>query len=316
MTNALTGTKGGSGVAERIISEMPWHHVYVEPFWGRGTIARKKRPAAVTVGCDLDGDALAHGRHHATMFATCGIQWLKDYFHLRRTPDGYDADTSDATRSLPLGAPACEHFIYLDPPYWGVPPYYHHVLTEAQHRDLCRVFRSLPCPAALSGYHSELYADELDGMRLIEISTTTRRGPATEVVWFNYDQPSWYHDVRYVGKDRRERERINRRRKTWRAGLERTTPRERQAILQACVLSLHPTADAAQICDEVLRRLITTEQPSSTAPTTSTLPLRPQLLLHADPPRGEPSAATPPTPPPHQGGGGAENQGGSVETAC
>ena len=50
----LTGTKGGAGVWQRIISEMPEHDVYIEPFWGRGTIAKKKRPAPYTIGIDLD----------------------------------------------------------------------------------------------------------------------------------------------------------------------------------------------------------------------------------------------------------------------
>lgn len=263
MIKKLTGTKGGSGVAERIISEMPAHSVYVEPFWGRGTIARKKRPAEVTIGCDLDEEALAHGRQYATMFATCGVQWLKDYFGLS-LPDGGDAYTCDATRCEAFGYTAADHFVYIDPPYWGVRPYYRHILSEQQHRDLCRAFLALPCPAAISGYHSDLYADELRGVRSIEINTRTRRGPATEVVWFNYDPPLWYHDVRFVGKDRRERERINRRRRTWQTGLERMPPRERQAVLEACIASLLPSGDAAAICGRVLRT-ITTAQPHQPA---------------------------------------------------
>jgi len=80
--DGLTGTKGGSGVWQRIISEMPAHDVYIEPFWGRGTIAKKKRPAQYTVGVDLYPAAITSGVGSALMFLADGVQWLADYFGL------------------------------------------------------------------------------------------------------------------------------------------------------------------------------------------------------------------------------------------
>lgn len=53
------GGKGGSGVWQKIISMMPPHQIYVEPFLGGGTILQRKRPAAWNIGLDLDADAVA-----------------------------------------------------------------------------------------------------------------------------------------------------------------------------------------------------------------------------------------------------------------
>ena len=275
----LVGTKGGSGVWQRIISEMPAHEVYIEPFWGRGTIAKKKRPAWYTIGCDLDPAAEKSAAGSADLFfRTDGIQWLADYFRLPRPEDSaalqpstlppdpaarssqaaLTAGTGDgrpphnpAIRPGGCSSPAAEsdvaiactfggvpwecHFVYLDPPYLGVRNYYKHNLTPDDHRRLCRLFLRLPCPAALSGYRSELYAEELRDTREIVIPTVNRAGARVdEIVWLNYEPPARYHDTRFVGLGRRERERIRRRVATWSAGLRRMPPAERQAVYEAC----------------------------------------------------------------------------------
>ncbi|MHB8953542.1 MAG: hypothetical protein ACYC4U_11280 [Pirellulaceae bacterium] len=251
-SSKLTGTKGGSGVWQRIISEMPEHDVFIEPFWGRGTITKAKRPAAITIGIDLDPDAISDGDGHAMMFLADGVQWLKDYFRLCPSPAGGSRDArgshyvAAAAGVATFGGITWErHFVYLDPPYLGCTGYYRHELSEDQHRDLCRVFKSLPCPAALSGYASDLYAEELgfqdvatEGLpfvRSIQIPTVNRAGRrVTEWLWLNFEPPVRYHDVRFVGVNRRERERIRRRVRNWSDGLKSMTPAERQAVWEAC----------------------------------------------------------------------------------
>lgn len=126
--------------------------------------------------------------------------------------------------------------MYLDPPYLGCSGYYRHELTEERHRVLCRLFLRLPCPAALSGYWTDLYAAELSGCRSIGIPTTNRAGRRVEeILWMNYPEPRRYHDVRFIGGGRRGRERIRRRVATWSAGLLRMGPAERQAVFEACL---------------------------------------------------------------------------------
>jgi len=246
-TSGLTGTKGGSGVWQRIISEMPEHDVYIEPFWGRGTIAKLKRPAAITIGIDMDLDAIRSGDGHATMFRCDAIEWLRGYFRLQavtrhavtRPAAHPDPATGDGASPGPAatfgGFPWSRHFVYLDPPYLGCSGYYQHELTEADHRDLLWLFLSLPCPAAISGYLSELYDETLRECRLVRIPTVNRAGRrVTEFLWLNYEQPFRYHDTRFVGNGRRERERIRRRMKTWSQGLAAMKPAERQAVFEAC----------------------------------------------------------------------------------
>ena len=223
---------------------MPRHEVYIEAFWGRGTIARKKRLAAITIGIDPDPVAISDGSARALMFQGCGVEWLKGYFTLTSSDEGYCVEDlaaglsgADVAASTFGGYSWNRHFVYLDPPYIGCQGrgYYRHELTDEQHADLCRVFLALPCPAALSGYRSDVYDAELHGTRSINYQTVNRAGKVvTEYLWMNYDEPVRYHDTRYVGSGRRERERIRRRVKTWSNGLLHMKPAERQAVWEEC----------------------------------------------------------------------------------
>ena len=87
---------------------------------------------------------------------------------------------------------------------------------------------------AISGYYSDLYAELLPGWRSIQFPAMTRGGSvATEWLWMNYPVPFELHDCHYLGKNFRERERINRKKKRWHDRLLKMDPLERQAILSA-----------------------------------------------------------------------------------
>lgn len=47
------GSKGGAGVWQRIISEMPPHELYVEAFAGTGQVLLKKRPARASLALTM-----------------------------------------------------------------------------------------------------------------------------------------------------------------------------------------------------------------------------------------------------------------------
>ena len=52
------GGKGGAGVYQALINQMPPHSTYIEAFAGGGAVLRHKRPAALNVAIDRCGDAL------------------------------------------------------------------------------------------------------------------------------------------------------------------------------------------------------------------------------------------------------------------
>lgn len=130
--------------------------------------------------------------------------------------------------------------VYCDPPYVrssrsGSRDLYKHEMTDVDHRRMLRVAIALPCMVMISGYPSRLYNEMIPAAwNKAYYQAVNRAGRSvTETCWFNFPQPIELHDWRYLGKNFRERERINRRRKRWIARLESLPVLERQALLAA-----------------------------------------------------------------------------------
>ncbi len=214
------GGKGGAGVAQTIINQMPPHRVYIEPFLGAGAVLRAKRPADLTIGVELSPAVLRE-------------RWRGDEIPDLTLVEG------DGLGYL-AGYPwAGGELVYLDPPYLlstrsTKRAYYDcEMLTEREHNDLLWLAKRLPCPVLISGYASELYSRVLAGWRCITFTSQTRGGPAVESLWLNYPEPAALHDYRYLGENFREREKLNRRRRRWAARLARMDLLERRALLAA-----------------------------------------------------------------------------------
>ena len=60
----------------------------------------------------------------------------------------------------------------------------------------------------ISGYFTDLYANELSHWHTHSFQTSYRKQMATEWIWMNYPPPLQLHDYRYLGNDYRERERL------------------------------------------------------------------------------------------------------------
>jgi DNA adenine methylase len=273
---------GGKGaVYQRLISVMPPHDVYIEPFLGGGAVLRNKRPARVNIGIDLDLDVIERWRSRAAAPSEAAA-----------LPDApLDSATEPGRRRVSLNSPAvaaaaksggsgsivagiggarsssrvasfsddaqprfqffCEdgirflrtyrfsgrEVVYCDPPYLHSTrrdtDLYEHELTAARHAELLRVLQSLPCSVLISGYASGLYDRMLGDWHTFQFQAMTRRGPAIEHVWHNYPLPVALHDYRYLGANRRERERIKRKEQRWSLKLARMPILERQALLSA-----------------------------------------------------------------------------------
>jgi len=138
-------------------------------------------------------------------------------------------------RRFPPGA-----LVYCDPPYMhetrGRSDTYEFEMTNAQHANLLRILRTLPCRVMISGYWTSLYAEMLEDWNHSTFTTTNRAGNrTTEWLWYNFEKPLELHDYRYLGSDFRERERIKRKKARWVARIRRQSPLEHQALLAALV---------------------------------------------------------------------------------
>lgn len=230
------GSKAGSGVAERIIRQMPPHKVYAEVFAGHAAVFRRKLPAEINYLVDCDHRVVhwlrsnverAIGRH-VSVVNRDALDWL-------------DAALVAADKSW---------LVYCDPPYLSSVRtrlfYDYEFDTEHQHVELLKRLFMARCLVMVSGYAAELYETYLKGWRRVDIPTMTRGGARVECVWCNFPAPELLHDPRWAGKDFRERERIKRKRARWEARFAAMPGPERQVIAEA-LAQADPAAAAAAI---------------------------------------------------------------------
>lgn len=216
------GGKNQAGVLPRLINQIPPHRVYVEAFLGSGAVLRRKRPAEQSIGLDLVPDlfpVLQDAAPNLTLLQDDALRWLR-----RHRWRG-------------------DEFVYLDPPYLvgeraSPRRYYRAEFSDAQHEELLALVLRLPCKVMISGYPSELYDRKLAGWRRLEFTSYTRtHRPRTEVLWMNYPEPDELHDISCVGRDYRDRWRLKKLVRRWRARIARMKPVERQ-ILADVLLSI------------------------------------------------------------------------------
>jgi len=213
------GKKGGAGVWQSIINQIPPHDVWIEAFAGSGQVTRHKKPApAASIVMDVDAEVIA---------AWQGVP-------------GVTAICADARTWLPAYPWTGREVLYCDPPYLrsvrSCPRdyYRHEFASEAEHAKLLKILRALPCKVIISGYSSPLYARTLHGWRVVTFQTVNRRGSkVTECLWLNFPEPFALHDYRFLGRNFRERERIKRKKTRWLAKLSKMAMLERAAILDA-----------------------------------------------------------------------------------
>jgi hypothetical protein len=111
--------------------------------------------------------------------------------------------------------------------------YRYEMLDEVRHVELLDILKSIPALVMISGYASALYDASLRGWHRIEYQAMTRGGLTTEVVWMNYPKPTVLHDYRWLGRDFRERSRINRKIARWTRRLRALPVLERNAVSEA-----------------------------------------------------------------------------------
>ncbi len=222
--NNYPGGKNGSGTFQTIINQIPPHDLYIEAFAGSGAILRRKKPATSTIAIDDDASS---------------CEALKDAI------PGVTVINGDATRLLRSyiarsGFSGSRIFVYADPPYLFStraskrPLYKKEFGTIAQHKRLLKLLKSLDCMVMLSGYWSQLYADELADWRTVSYNSITRGGTvAREWLWMNYPEPVALHDYSFLGDNFTQRQVIKRQVQRWRARLQKMPLLKRRALEMA-----------------------------------------------------------------------------------
>ena len=204
-----SGGKESDGTFQKIISIMPPHDIYIEPFLGNGAIFRRKKPAFVSsIGIDLDTSVIS--------------QWRKSgYWSVVKGNTGIELINTDAVLWLEnfqtmagiLLKMDVRVLIYLDPPYpkdcrKNDNDLYNHEMDIPGHTKLLNVARSINANIVISSYGNKLYDEILSDWNTFTFQAQTRSGTAIEKIWYNYPFPTELHDYRYLGTDYRQRERI------------------------------------------------------------------------------------------------------------
>lgn len=213
---------GGKGSCyQHIISLMPPHRVYIEPFLDGGNVLERKKPATLSIGIDLDPLVIE-------MWRARGLPAL----------DLHNTDALPFLDGYPFSG---DELVYCDPPYLHSTRshrrIYEHELSDQAHAALLAVLVRLPCPVILSGYASPFYDDVLvqqHGWRRQTFRTGTRGGARTEVLWSNFS-PDWLHDARFAGEGYRDRERMKKKIARWARKFAALPFYEQQSILEVLI---------------------------------------------------------------------------------
>jgi DNA adenine methylase len=217
------GSKGGNGVWQTIINYIPPHKIYWELFLGTGEIIRRKAPAEQNFGVEINSSIIKK------------VDWNK--YPEINILNKNAFDILEMLVKLPA-VEAKDYFIYLDPPYplssrrTGI-EYYTYELTDKEHIRLLKLVKRLRCNVAISSYANPIYYKMLSEWNVKEISTATRKGPATELIFMNYDKPKKLHDYRFLGKNFTDRQRIQRKIDRKIKQLLKLDPLESMAICEA-----------------------------------------------------------------------------------
>lgn len=301
------GGKSGCGVYHRLAMEIPPHDERIVPFLGRCAIMRNVRPAEINIGIDRDADVLDQWtedeRRRFDLRHGDGVEYLLWRFGLNRWPmDTHPPLSMADVAAAVFGGGGLVPFIYCDPPYpeetlAGDCPYKFR-FTDDQHRFLLETIRRVPALVMITSYPNELYERELAGWRTFRYRAFTRRGERTEQAWCNYPRPLRLHDGRFIGKDRRQRERIARKVRNCVRDIRRLPPAEGAGVLLELVNAMHDVGRYGSIFAGVCNRCLTVNPPDvrecpicrHRAGRPQTLPVFNDPCLQRDPP--PPSAAT------------------------
>lgn len=238
------GSKGGNGVCQFLINNIPPHDAYYEFFAGSAQLFRKKKPANFNWLNDLNKDApgivdILNYFHGPSRL----IQLIEETFFdinsaglLKPHAVTSSMNAMDIINALHLNS---SHFLYLDPPYPfesrrdHVKNNYKFELSNKDHVQLLQLCNQSEANIMISTRQNSLYPQLLKGWRMKEFQTTDRGGVVMEQIWMNYPEPNELHEYTYLGENSTDRQRINRKVARFKNKLSELPILERNKIIQA-----------------------------------------------------------------------------------
>lgn len=210
------GSKGNGILIPNILNLFPPHKVYWELCMGSGAVMKAKKPAAISIGVEINPEVAA--------------------FYAPAMPAG-----SVVVNGCSISLAAClqhvspDHLIYADPPYpfsvrrSQVDIYANEWSDEDHRRFLGYLYRSR-CNVVVSSYENELYDNHLPGWNKKRIGVCVHGSPRVECLYYNFSVKA-LHQYDHVGDNKTDRQRIRRKIERWAARLRSLPAVERNAIL-------------------------------------------------------------------------------------
>lgn len=239
--NNYPGSKYASGSFQQIINLIPPHDTYIEPFFGSGAIFFKKKLAMLSLVSDTNHDVIK--QHIFSDAFNEFYDWSNgnpNSFSFMKNNNIVTLISQDYKETIEMSMYSPNRFIYLDPPYLkstrkSDADIYAQEWTESDHISFLEYVKTLDCNVMISCYDSFLYEIELDGWNKHSYKVMTRKGEATETLYFNYKVPMLLHDYEYIGADFTERQRINRKVTRQLKRLQEMHPLERNKLIAAVI---------------------------------------------------------------------------------
>lgn len=192
------GGKEASGVYQKIINCIRPHKTFASLFLGNDAVIRYIKPCEATIGIDLDPKVIEKWKNlnipNLSLIRADGIKYLSEM-------------------SMQPGT-----VIFADPPYPLISrkssrKVYRFEMEDKDHLRFLEVAKEKAntCDFLICTYENDMYKKALKDWNLIKYTSQTRKGPATEFLYMNYDlKDGLLHDYSYLGEDFIDRQRIKR----------------------------------------------------------------------------------------------------------
>lgn len=230
--NNYPGSKGGSGIPQWIINHIPSCKIFIEGFGGSGEISwwiKKAKYGTIKHVYILEAvkDVVLQLKKRFTENSLVEIMHLDFFVKYHQSS---------------LKMMNWEEFVfYLDPPYLKESRksqkdiYAQEWTTEDHYKffEVVEILNSTGAKIIISHYDCDLYRETLEGWHTKEMQTMTRGGTAIEKIWMNYDITEMDLAITdHVGKNFTDRQRIDRRKKSFLSKLQKMPRHEKQAVLE------------------------------------------------------------------------------------